>query len=79
MMADTRFLNHIQQFPKDNINSETVDLMKPYFGYPGYTYEAAKQACGNVAGLIQWTMSMADFYTVNRDVLPLKVTLVHYN
>lgn len=72
-MADTRFLYNLQNFPKDNINAETVDLMRPYLNYHLYTYEAAKQACGNVAGLIQWTISMVTFYGINKDVLPLKV------
>lgn len=72
-MADTRFLFNLQNFPKDNINAETIDLMIPYLNYPMYNYEAAKTACGNVAGLIQWTMSMVTFYDINKDVLPLKV------
>ncbi|XP_034179159.2 dynein heavy chain 8, axonemal kl-3 [Osmia lignaria lignaria] len=75
VMADTRFLYNLQNFPKDNINAETVDLMQPYLSYHLYTYEAAKQACGNVAGLIQWTISMVTFYGINKDVLPLKANL----
>ncbi|XP_046493196.1 dynein axonemal heavy chain 8 [Neodiprion pinetum] len=75
VMADTRFLFNLQNFPKDNINGETVDLMRPYLNFHMYTYEAAKQACGNVAGLIQWTISMVTFYSVNKDVLPLKANL----
>ncbi|OAD58895.1 Dynein heavy chain 8, axonemal [Eufriesea mexicana] len=75
VMADTRFLYNLQNFPKDNINAETVDLMQPYLNYHLYTYEAAKQACGNVAGLIQWTISMVTFYGINKDVLPLKANL----
>ncbi|XP_029675665.1 LOW QUALITY PROTEIN: dynein heavy chain 8, axonemal-like [Formica exsecta] len=76
VMADTRFLYNIQNFPKDNINAETVDLMMPYLNFHLYTYEAAKQACGNVAGLIQWTISMVAFYEINKDVLPLKANLL---
>lgn len=73
VMTDTRFLHYLREFPKDNINGETVDLMQPYLKYPQYNYEAGKQACGNVAGLIQWTIAMTAFYDVNKDVLPLKV------
>lgn len=73
LMADTRFLYNLQNFPKDNINGEIVDLMRPYLIHPQYTYDAAVQACGNVAGLIEWTIAMAAFYEINKDVLPLKV------
>lgn len=76
MMADVRFLYNLQHFPKDNINAETIDLMQPYLNYHLYTYEAALQACGNVAGLIQWTISMVTFYGINKDVLPLKVLFI---
>ncbi|XP_018400014.1 PREDICTED: dynein heavy chain 8, axonemal [Cyphomyrmex costatus] len=76
VLADTRFLYNLQNFPKDNINAETIDLMMPYLNFHMYTYEAAKQACGNVAGLIQWTISMVAFYEINKDVLPLKANLL---
>lgn len=72
-MADTTFLRKLQDYPKDTINAEIVDLLQPYLTHPLYTYEAAKTACGNVAGLIAWTIAMASFYEVNREVLPLKV------
>lgn len=72
-MSDTKFLWNLQNFAKDNINAETVDLMLPYLSYHLYTFENAQIACGNVAGLIQWTISMVTFYSINRDVLPLKV------
>ncbi|XP_058453053.1 dynein axonemal heavy chain 8 [Malaya genurostris] len=75
VMADTGFLNKIIRYQADLINAETVDLMIPYFKYPLYTFEAAKAACGNVAGLLQWTTAMAKFYDVNKDVLPLKANL----
>lgn len=74
-MADVSFLKNLKTFPKDQINAETIDLLTPYFNSHLYTYAQAKQACGNVAGLIQWTMAMASFYKVNKDVLPLKAYL----
>jgi hypothetical protein len=77
-MADTRFLFNLQHFPKDKINAETVDLLKPYFRYHMYNYESAVTACGNVAGLIKWTIAMVEFYKINKEVLPLKVTFIGY-
>lgn len=74
-MSDTRFLYNLQNFPKDQINGEIVDLLLPYFNYQDYTFEKAKLACGNVAGLLSWTLAMSDFYNVNKEVLPLKVNL----
>ncbi|XP_028156116.1 dynein heavy chain 8, axonemal [Ostrinia furnacalis] len=75
VMADSRFLNNLKFYPKDEINAEMLDLLAPYFNFPQYTFEAAKVACGNVAGLISWTIAMAQFYSVNKDVLPLKANL----
>ncbi|XP_026320150.1 dynein heavy chain 8, axonemal [Hyposmocoma kahamanoa] len=75
VMADARFLSNLKNYPKDEINAEMVDLLQPYFNFPQYTFEAAKIACGNVAGLISWTIAMAQFYAVNKDVLPLKANL----
>lgn len=72
VVADVNFLKRLQQFPKDLMNEETIDLMGPYLSNPLYTFDNAKAACGNVAGLLSWTIAMAQFYAINKEVLPLK-------
>ena len=76
MMASTTFLQQLQNFPKDTISDETVELLEPYFRAEDYFIDTAKRVCGDVAGLLSWTRAMSFFFTVNKEVLPLKVIIV---
>ncbi|XP_052816057.1 dynein axonemal heavy chain 5-like isoform X6 [Mya arenaria] len=75
LMAGTNFLAQLVSFPKDSINDETIELIKPYLEMEDYNFENAKRVCGNVAGLLSWTVAMSDFFSINKEVLPLKANL----
>jgi len=75
MMSSTTFLVQLQNYPKDIINEEIIELLEPYFRMEDYQMEDAKRVCGDVAGLLSWTKAMAFFFGVNKEVLPLKSNL----
>lgn len=70
-MAEAGFLSNLQSFPRDRINAEQIELLQPYFQATDYTPEGAASAAGAIAGLLTWTLSMTDFFHVNKRVLPL--------
>jgi dynein heavy chain len=75
MMGDPNFLSALLSFPKEQINDETVELLKPYFSAPDFNFDSAKKASGNVAGLCNWAEAMCTYHVVAKVVEPKIVTL----
>jgi len=75
MMSDSKFLDALISFPKDQINDETVELLMPYFASSDYSFEAAQKASGNVAGLCNWTKAMCTYHQIAVVVEPKIVSL----
>eukprot|EP00658_Telonema_sp_P-2_P083320 TRINITY_DN8993_c0_g2_i1.p1 TRINITY_DN8993_c0_g2~~TRINITY_DN8993_c0_g2_i1.p1 ORF type:complete len:4024 (-),score=1669.66 TRINITY_DN8993_c0_g2_i1:145-12216(-) len=68
-------LRNFGEHKKDEINEETCELLLPYLWMPDFTWQAAKNACGNVAGLCTWVSSMYKYINIAKIVAPKKEKL----
>ncbi|KAI9150964.1 hypothetical protein H9P43_009579 [Blastocladiella emersonii ATCC 22665] len=76
LMSTPDFLSSLLNFPKDEINEETVELLQPYLEMPDFTLEGAKKVSSDVAGLASWVRAMCSYYSINKKVIPLKANLI---
>ncbi|TPP62553.1 Dynein heavy chain 5 [Fasciola gigantica] len=72
MIHNPSFLTVLLHYPKHRMNEELIDLLEPYINAADYTMATAKKVCGNVAGLLSWTLSMIKYFWVSKTVIPLQ-------
>lgn len=72
MIHNPNFLNILVDYPKNRLNEELIDLIEPYISGQDYTMSMARKVCGNVAGLLSWTLSMVKYFWVSKTVIPLQ-------
>ena len=70
LMAKSTFLDDLKNFPKEQINDETCELLTPYLDMPDFTVAAAAKASGNMAGLCAWCNGMRTYHEVVKVVGP---------
>ncbi|SBS89829.1 dynein heavy chain, putative, partial [Plasmodium ovale curtisi] len=73
LMADIRFLNLLFDFSKnekDNINEETIELLKPYIESHFFKTQIAKKASAAAEGLCKWVGAMAMYHQAAKIVKP---------
>jgi dynein heavy chain len=71
MLADAnQALKALQNFPTEVMNEEMCELLQPYFNAPDFSYEEAKKASGNVAGLCNWAQSMVAYHHIVNKMRP---------
>eukprot|EP00698_Gefionella_okellyi_P008566 TRINITY_DN2129_c0_g2_i1.p1 TRINITY_DN2129_c0_g2~~TRINITY_DN2129_c0_g2_i1.p1 ORF type:complete len:4490 (+),score=1324.74 TRINITY_DN2129_c0_g2_i1:457-13926(+) len=75
MMNDMKFLQYLQDFPKELINDETCELLKPYLEMSDFNSQAAAKSCGNVSGLCTWIQAMDEYHWIYVNVEPKKAKL----
>merc|ERR1719440_2176979 len=69
-MADIGFLPSLEQFQKDAINDETVELLFPYLAAPDMTPDDARKVASALAGLCTWARAMALYVGIAKVVKP---------
>merc|ERR1711871_881981 len=75
LLNDTRFLDHLMEYDKDNIPQEIIDKVAPYTKDPLFDPDKVKKASVAAAGLCKWLHAMVIYDRVAKVVAPKKAAL----
>ena len=75
MACEPRFLQLLQEFPRDSVNDEHCELLAPYLSMEDFTVDRAKGACGSLAGLCTWISMMTVYHKFAKSIAPKRARL----
>ena len=76
LLNDSKFLNHLMNYDKDNMDPRIVERVKKYTIRPDFTPEVVKKASVAAAGLCKWVHAMVTYDEVAKVVAPKRAALL---
>lgn len=75
LLGESKFLENLQNFDKDNIPQTTIDKVRPYLELKEFDPETVKKASKAAFGLCSWVRAMEAYDRVAKVVEPKKKRL----
>ncbi|KAF4316938.1 hypothetical protein BBO99_00008166 [Phytophthora kernoviae] len=75
LLGDTRFLQNLLEYDKDNISVEAMDKVRPYAANPDFQAEKIRKASVAASGLCSWVHAMVVYDRVAKVVAPKREAL----
>ncbi|KAF1789121.1 P-loop containing nucleoside triphosphate hydrolase [Phytophthora cactorum] len=75
LLGDTRFLQNLLEYDKDNIPVEAMDKVRPYAANPDFQAEKIRKASVAASGLCSWVHAMVVYDRVAKVVAPKREAL----
>ncbi|RHY56820.1 hypothetical protein DYB38_001612 [Aphanomyces astaci] len=75
LLNDTRFLQNLLEYDKDNIQEETAHKVTPYTNNPDFSPPIIKKASVAASGLCSWVHAMVVYNRVSKTVAPKREAL----
>jgi dynein heavy chain len=75
LLSDTRFLQNLLEYDKDNIAVEAMEKVRPYAANPDFSAEKIRKASVAASGLCSWVHAMVVYDRVAKVVAPKREAL----
>jgi len=80
IISDTNFKNNLEQFERDQINEETMEMLSIYTSETSpiahkFNYEGASTISKAAAGILKWVLAIQEYHLKSKIVKPRKINL----